>query len=225
MAIFPRRGVLISLSGIDGSGKTTQVNLLEERLRKSQPRLIRIWSRWRALSSLPLLTILLRRGYAQVHSTSSIGFVETRIPERSGLASLWCFLTQLDNLMKTGVKVIVPLMLGYTVLSDRYTLDLLVEGMADLHDPSTSRRLGYRLVRLLPRPKVAFFIDVSAEVAFSRKPDLPSLSHFVERVRLYRELRPTTEAQLLNGTGIPETIHQQIWDKVSSALATKEGGY
>jgi thymidylate kinase len=224
MAIFPRRGVLISLSGIDGSGKTTQVNLLEKELRKSQPHLIRIWSRWRALSSLPLLTILLKQGYAQVHSTSSIGFVETRIPENSGIASLWCFLTQLDNLLKTGVKVIIPLILGYTVLCDRYTLDLLVEGMADLHDPSTSKRLGYKLVRLLPRPKVAFFVDVSAEVAFSRKPDLPSLSHFAERVRLYRELRSPTGVELLNGTGTPETIHQQIWDKVSSALEQKGGG-
>lgn len=186
----------------------------------SQPRLLRIWSRWRPITSLPLLKILLHQGYAQVHSTSSIGFVETRIPGKSGVASLWCLLTQLDSLAKTVLKLIVPLLLGYTVICDRYTLDLLVEGMADLHDPSTSQRLGYRLIRLLPRPNVAFLIDVSADVAFSRKPDLPSLAHFMERVRLYRELRPTVGVILLNGRLSPETIHEQIWNRVSSALET-----
>ncbi len=182
---------------------------------------MRVWSRWRPISSLPLLTLLLRGGYAQVHATSSIGFVETRLPKKSGLASLWCLLTQVDNFMKTAVKLIVPLFLGYTILCDRYLLDLLVEGMADLHDPSTSRRVGYRLLRLLPRPNAAFLVNVSADIAFNRKPDLPSLSHFVERVRLYQELSKTVDVQVLDGGQPIEKVHGEIWSRVSAALENK----
>ncbi len=223
--IFPRRGFLIALSGVDGSGKTTQIDLLEDKLRGTEPHLLRIWSRWRPISSLPLLTVLLRKGYAQVHSTSSIGFVETRIPRNGGVAFLWCLLTQVDNFMKTALKIIVPLFLGYTIICDRYVLDMLVEGMADLGDPSTSSRLGYQLLRLLPRPNVAFLIDVTAELAFNRKPDLPTLGHFTERVRLYQELYRTVGVRILDGEQTPQEIHGEIWRQVSRSLRSTGGVY
>ena len=213
-----RRGFIIALSGIDGSGKTTQIDTLEARLRTSDAHVLRIWSRWRPISSLPLLALFLRRGYAEVHSTSSIGFVETHIPWRRGVTSVWCILTQLDNFMKTTIKLVIPLLLGYTIICDRYTLDLLVEGMADLHDPPTSKRLGYRLLRLLPHPNIAFFIDVSAELAFSRKPDLPSVEHFTERVSLYRELCKTLNETVLDGKQSRDKIRDKIWEQVSRAM-------
>ncbi len=180
--------------------------------------MLRIWSRWRPILSLPLLALFLRRGYAQVHSTSSIGFVETRIPWKKGVASVWCLLTQLDNFLKTSIKLIIPLFLGYTIICDRYILDLLVEGMADLHDPPTSKRLGYRLLRFLPRPNIAFFIDVSPEVAFSRKPDLPTLEHFVERVRLYRELGRTLDEQVIDGSRTRDEVRDRIRQRISTAM-------
>jgi thymidylate kinase len=216
-----RRGFLIAVSGIDGSGKTTQIDILETELSTLGTRVLRIWSRWRPISSLPLLALLLRRGYAQIHSTSSIGFVETHIPWRKGVASVWCFLTQLDNFMKTTIKLIIPLVLGYTIICDRYTLDLLVEGMADLHDPPTSRRLGYKILRLLPHPNIAFFIDVSPEVAFGRKPDLPSLEHFAERVGLYRELCRTLDEEVLDGRKSREEIRGKIWETVSGRMKSR----
>lgn len=219
-----RRAFLIAVSGIDGSGKTTQIDTLEAELRRTEPHVLRIWSRWRPISALPLLALFLRRGYAQIHSTSSIGFVETRIPWKRGVASVWCFLTQLDNFMKTTIKLVIPLVLGYTVICDRYALDMLVEGMADLHDPPTSGRLGYKLLRLLPRPNVAFFIDVSPEVAFGRKPDLPSLGHFTERVALYRELSKTLDEKVLDGMKSRNEVRGEIWIRVSDAMRTRGGG-
>ncbi len=217
------RGFLIAISGIDGSGKTTQIDTLEAKLRATDTHVLRIWSRWRPISSLPLLALFLRSGYAIVHSTSSIGFVETNIPWKRGVASLWCLLTQLDNFMKTTVKLIIPLIAGYTIICDRYILDLLVEGMADLHDPSTSNRLGYRLLRVLPRPNAAFFIDVNAEVAFGRKPDLPSLTHFIERVKLYRELSKTMGGEILDGGQPRERIRDEIWGHVSKVMKNRRG--
>ncbi len=124
-------------------------------------------------------------------------------------------LTQLDNLVKTGFRVIPPLMLGRTVICDRYVLDLLVEAMADLHDDASSRRVGSRLLGLLPRPDEAFLVMVDAEVAFKRKPDMPSISHFIKRVRLYSELGKTMGVKVLNGSSPPDTIHREIWSQVS----------
>ncbi len=216
--MLKRRGTLISISGVDGSGKTTQIDLLEKRLNNRNARPIKIWSRWRPISSLPLLAMMRRLGYSKTHATSSIGFVETRLSNAGVISSLWCFLTQLDNLMKTGVKVGAPLILGRTVVCDRYTLDLIVEGMADLHDPPTRRRLGYRLLSLLPRPDAAFLIEIDPKVAYKRKPDMPTVSHFVERAKLYHEMADRLRVQRIDGALPLETVNDEIWKKVVTVM-------
>jgi thymidylate kinase len=220
---MPRRRHLIALSGVDGSGKTTQVELLQRRFGQANLKTRRVWCRWRPITSLPLLVILRRLGYATVHPTSSIGFVETRIPRKGGLAFIWCVLTQLDNLLKTGVMVIIPLILGRIVICDRYVLDLLVDGMADLHDKPDGVRLGFKLLKLLPRPQQAFLMKVEPTVAFGRKPDMPTLSHFVQRTQLYEELAGAMGIVVLDGSLPPDAVHREIWTRISDA-ERYEGG-
>jgi len=131
-----RRGRLISFSGIDGSGKTTQVKLLENRLREN-------------------------------------------------------------------------------------SLDLLVDGMSDLHDPPTKMRLGFKLLKLLPRPEEAFLIDVDAGSAYGRKPDLPSVSHNVQRIHLYLSMCEQSGVKVMDGRRPAETIHQDVWNLVSSMVTSR----
>ena len=207
---------MIAFSGVDGSGKSTQVKLLQDRFRGLHRNTKRVWCRWRPITSLPLLTLLRRLGYAQVHPTSSIGFVETRIPQKGGLAFLWSTLTQIDNVLKTGTMVVIPLMLGYIVICDRYVLDLMVEGMADLKDRAVDKRFGFKLLRFLPRPQQAFLVRVDPRVAFERKPDMPTLSHFKARAELYNELADSLGVTVLDGSLSPEAIHNEIWRRISS---------
>src|SRR6266705_4465652 len=106
-----RRGLLIAFSGIDGSGKTTQVKLLESRLKQNGVRTLKVWSRWRPLLSLPLLQVLRRTSQVRVHRADFLTIVEFHNPKNEALASLWCFATQLENLLKTSLKVFFPMAL------------------------------------------------------------------------------------------------------------------
>src|SRR5229473_2825664 len=155
-----RRGRLIAFSGIDGSGKTTQVKLLEKRLKQNGVETLKMWSRWRPLLSLPLLQVLRRTGQVRVHKADFLSIVEFENPRNEAIASLWCFATQLENFLKISLKIFFPLTLGRTVICDRYSLDLLVDGMSDLHDSPSKVRLGFKLLKLLPRPDQAFLIDI-----------------------------------------------------------------
>jgi len=116
------------------------------------------------------------------------------------------------------VKIVFPLLLGRTVICDRYTLDLLVDGISDLHDSTTRMRLGFKLLRLLPRPDRAFLIDIDAATAFGRKPDLPSVSHNKERIRVYLELCRKVGVEVVDGRRSADVIHRDIWTLVSSII-------
>ena len=210
-----RHGTLVAFSGVDGSGKSTQVDLLEKGFAKIDVGVLRIRSRWRPVLSLPLLVVMRRLGYARVHRAGGVYIVETHLPSRGSLASLWCVLTQVENIVKTGVKLVFPLLLGRTVICDRYALDMVVDGMAGLHDPAYRTRLGFQLLRLLPKPDFAFFMDLDPEVAFKRKPDLPSLDDYVERLGLYRELSSRWGADIVNARVSPDAIHSKIWSRIT----------
>ena len=166
--------------------------------------------------SLPLLAILRRLGYAKVHIGGGSYIVETQMPEKSGLASLWVILTQLENLVKTGIKLVFSSSIGRTVICDRYVLDMLVDGMAGLHDRPDKIRLGFQLLRLFPRPDYAFFMDIDPEVAFARKPDLPTLADYIERLRLYRELCSRWGVTLVDARLPKEEIRRKIWNRITT---------
>src|SRR5207249_8644643 len=132
---------------------------------------LRIRSRWRPVLSLPLLVIMRRLGYASVHRAGGVYIVETRLPSRGGLTSLWCILTQVENIVKTGVKLVFPLLLGRTVICDRYALDMVVDGMAGLHDTTGHMRLEIGRAHVLPKPNFAFVMDVAPEVVVISQPE------------------------------------------------------
>jgi thymidylate kinase len=82
-------------------------------------------------------------------------------------------------------------------------------------------RLGFKLLRLLPRPDQAFLIDIDAESAYGRKPDLPSVSHNVERIRRYLEMCKKADVKVVDGRRSPETIHQEVWSLVSGMAPSR----
>jgi thymidylate kinase len=166
--------LLVSFSGIDGAGKTTQIESLTRWLRDAgiKVRLIRFWDD----------VALLRQcrewfGHKLFKGDKGIGTPERPIERRDKNVSNWymsaCrpFLCCLDVI---GLWCMVSkLKRGQTadvVIFDRYLYDQVAN--LNLGDRG-GRALVRALLRLMPRPDVPCLLDADPELARSRKPEYP----------------------------------------------------
>lgn len=168
-----RRPLLISFSGLDGAGKTTQIENLHARLAAAsyQTTLLAFWDNVVVLSRH-------RESFVRMVYKSETGVGEPGKPvqrrdknvrkwyltlARHALysldgANLWLALARAR---RSGIDVII---------TDRYIYD----EWANLPLRSGITRAYVRLLHaILPRPDIAYLLDADPEAAHTRKPEYP----------------------------------------------------
>jgi thymidylate kinase len=164
---------LISFSGIDGAGKSTQIDALCRHLTKSGLRysLLTFWD-----------DVVVLPGFREHMSLRAfqgekgVGTPEKPIARRDKNVASWyltafrMFLYALDALHLRSVASRAAESGADFVIFDRYIYD----EFANLPLQRSLVRLYVRmLLRIIPTPHVAFLIDADAEAATIRKPEYP----------------------------------------------------
>lgn len=208
---------LIALCGIDGTGKSTQASLLQDRFRASGHSTEVLWCRWDPLLARPAVRLLDRlsgRGTAGgVVSGSSGGSDDSRRALKSRLLSsslirrLWTGLMVLDYGLQVAPKLIRARREAEVVIVDRYRHDVLIDLSAGGELVTTPRVLRW----LLPDPDLIVVLDVDEQVALVRKPDSPDLTYLEQRRRLYRELAQAPTAILLDASESPDVVGESVF--------------
>ncbi|PCN50128.1 hypothetical protein B6U99_06150 [Candidatus Geothermarchaeota archaeon ex4572_27] len=155
-------GILISIFGPDGAGKTTHARLIAARLEAEGLRVRRAW-----VKSYHTLAYLLSRVYAKLSPRSielnAQGNVIAIEPiRRSSRASkaLWALIEYVSLLPKALLSVLIPVSMGRVVVADRYVLDSIASISYALGDPWFDRSSIARLMlALLPRRRVLIHVD------------------------------------------------------------------
>jgi thymidylate kinase len=176
------RPFLITFSGIDGAGKTTQIEHLSSRLQKQDLRVLRLsfWDHVAVWSKM-------RAGVSQraVDLRHTEGMVELSFAPRNNKHIRSWYLTaarsgfyMLDVARLCSLLTRQEIKNSDVVIFDRYIYDQI----ANIYSQSFAARLCSRiLLQQTPVPDLAFVLDASPTAAFARKPEDPL--EFVHRNR------------------------------------------
>jgi thymidylate kinase len=171
LRIRGQRGLIISLSGIDGSGKTVHVRSLAEAFEKAEVKTRTYWSRFGS-SARPRGPG--RQGPKEAGSSDTAASLERRRRRlRHPVARLGWLMYNLTSLVvRYHWHVRLRRWLSDVVICDRYVYDAAVEIGASLPDrPGLSRWAERMLIRMAPRPDVAWLLDVPAGLSVARQAD------------------------------------------------------
>lgn len=229
-----RSGAVISLSGLDGSGKSTQGELLVETLTKLGYPTVMVWTSLVAHPSLAKVAAPVRALLGQRKHPEGVAELwppagedddpATRLRERSALLGLaWVtFVAAVNGWWQ--MRAIRPhLLRGRIVVCDRYTLDSVVH-LRYRYGEHRRYRLQRAIIRLFsPRPLRSYLLDVPPSVARARKQEYTSAQNEL-RARLYREEHQRLGAQRLDGERPRDELAAQIGLDVWSALCAERDG-
>lgn len=216
----PRRDrVVLALSGVDGSGKSTVAKLLEQRLAREGLPVTRVWSRpGCGLAFLDGVVTRVRRTSTSDTRSGSRRIADPRAPtprSRRGLVGwLWAlvvtvaYLAHARRLHRRAVGIVV---------CDRHLADALVS--LDFFYARGARSPQAWLVRrLLPRAHLAYYLDVDTDAVVARQPASSTTRYAVEQQLVrYREVLGRHHIRRMDATTDPEHLVEQIVDEVVQA--------
>ncbi len=173
MAHSPNVPVIISFSGLDGSGKSTQIENLRAALESAglTTRLLTFWDD-------VVVGVKYREGFVHkvYKSERGIGAPGKPVARRDKNVRAW-YLTLARYMLYFADALSLRRVLARgkkseadVVIVDRYIYDQLVN--LDLN--TALARNFVRFVRaLVPQPDIAFLLDADPEAAYARKPEYP----------------------------------------------------
>jgi dTMP kinase len=206
--------MLICFVGIDGSGKTVQAKRLNERLRAEGINSRYTWCRYSPRIMMPFIRAakaFLRRNKSGVRQSEYREFTSSKrkFLRNPLFGAAWLNLSLLEYLAQVTFKVRPPLILGGTLICDRY----LYDDIADLavgfgrSGEGVIELMRHPLVRVFPVPDRVFFLDVPAGIAIKRKddPNVMGEEYLRDREEIYGLLSEKLGFTRIDGTlGIDE---------------------
>jgi thymidylate kinase len=212
------RPFLITFSGIDGAGKTTQIEHLSRNLQNQGLRVVRftfwdhvaIWSKVRAEVGHRSADLL-----GGTDETTEPAFV----PKNNKHIRTWYLTALRSGLYVADIARLRHLLSSQStrtsdvVIFDRYIYDQI----ANIYSKSWALRIYCRaLLSQTPVPDLAFILDASPDAAFARKPEYPLEFLYLNRGNFLRlgELVP----QLITiPDAEPEEVKREIYARVQSS--------
>lgn len=159
--------MIVSFSGIDSAGKTTQVELLMEYFYNHGIKARKVWSKARATPGVVALKALFRKDKG-LSEQEKIAYRKNIYRDTQKEKMLY-IASMLDLCWYWGIYYRVLNLFYKYVICDRYIWDTYVEINSDFAGISIDKSILWKIVRTIsPKPRTSFVFIVPAEVSLKR---------------------------------------------------------
>lgn len=199
-------GLLISFSGIDGAGKSTQVKLLVEYLRSKGKKVYATEAMFGYFLLKPLVWVLRgttgTRGQGPVKKNKSI------------LPKFWFILAFID-IWASYIFKVRPMLAKYDfVIADRFYTDIWANLLYYGYLPEWAFEI---FVKLLPKADIAFMLQVNPKTVQKREREFPP-DYYEEQAKIYKSLATQVNFCIISTNKNSKIVFQIIKD-----FLTREG--
>jgi dTMP kinase len=211
--------MLICIIGIDGSGKTTLAkHLVQEMLdrgRKSQY----VWGGFCPTLLLRPLLWLAKRSIYREDRHSHVSAQKGPILKNKMVSTIYHHVVLADYVLQMLTRVGVPLLLGQTVVCDRYLHDTVANTafILDYTDDKMLHLLKW-MRHLIPRPDILLLADLPEHVAYARKDDVLSITFLSERRKRYLQIAEANDLTILDACQSADALAQSVMAEFISTL-------
>ena len=217
-----KKRCLICFIGIDGSGKTTIAKEINKKFVAEDINSIYVYGRVNPIFSrffmwLGRILILKRDKDAIFNDYENYSTQKKQIFQRGIYSKLYEWIILFDHLIQIYFKISIPLLLGKIVICDRYIFDTIITDI--------SINLGYnfkesvdlikKTLRFIPNPEFIFYINVTEEIAYNRKDDVPHIKYLIERKKLYDNLENYFKIIRLDGSKRIEEVSNEAFEVIN----------
>ena len=185
---------LITLSGLDSAGKSTQIDKVINYLNLKKQKVRLVWSRGGYTPIFHGIKVLLRKLNPNAIPNPGESKRREKTFNKKWIRYIWIQLALIDMIFLYSIYFRILNVLGYIIIADRYIWDTFVDfKMKFRKDSFESYFLWKTLLVLLPKPDISFLIVIPVEVSLERsnkknEPFSENLETRKNRIKIYEKL-------------------------------------
>ena len=210
-------GELIYICGPDGVGKSTQAELLIEKLKKQGKMYEYRWVRFHHLLSLPLLVIARLMGLSEIETLKSGEKIGYHYFNQSKFISfLYPPLLFFDTLIYAIIKVYLPLYIfNKNLVCDRFVIDTLIDLMISTGKTNLYHlKIGKLYLNLIPEDTKILILITNERVLRSRRTDVMYDKNLKMKIKSYRKFLNYKNVLLVDASSPLKDVHEEICKKL-----------
>jgi thymidylate kinase len=170
--------------GPDGSGKTTQAELLVNELCDRGIKTKRLW-----LRSLHTLAFVISVIAMHVLKLENVYEFRSRYSDNAAFRFIWCIIEFLSILPLVLFKFYLPILRGYVIVAERFVIDWIVAvAFATNQYSAVNSPLGNLALRLMPQNSLLVYIDANYDTISSRRKTEDTFEFIEYQRSCYKEL-------------------------------------